>query len=303
MTVSSVDRYLDCLLGLACGDAVGTTVEFCSLDSFSPVTDMRGGGPFHLLPGQWTDDTAMALCLGQSLVDMRGFDASDQMERYCRWFESGYMSCTGDCFDIGNTVRSALLRYKKTGNAFAGSEDPATAGNGAIMRLAPIPMFYANSHEKTVHFSALASKTTHAAMEAVECASLFGTQLQLALNDAGKRDILFDSGFDSASRTVKCIADGDYEGKARSRIKGSGYVVESLEAALWCFLNAGSYEETVLMATNLGDDADTTAAIAGQIAGAHYGIVGIPDGWLEKLAMREEIAAMAMRLLELREPN
>src|SRR5512145_652490 len=115
------DRFHGCLLGLAAGDATGTTVEFQPRGSFPPVVDMIGKGPFNLQPGQWTDDTSMALCLATSLVRAGGFDATDQMNRYCNWYKEGYLSSTGHCFDIGNTVRQALHRYIETGDPFGGS--------------------------------------------------------------------------------------------------------------------------------------------------------------------------------------
>ena len=135
------ERYRGCLLGLAVGDALGTTLEFCRPGSFTPITDMVGGGPFRLKPGQWTDDTSMALCLASSLTERGGFDARDQMERYVRWWREGYWSSTGRCFDIGNTTSAALSRFQKTGDPFAGSTDPHAAGNGSLMRLAPVPLF------------------------------------------------------------------------------------------------------------------------------------------------------------------
>ena len=119
----SGDRFRGCLLGLAIGDAVGIAVEFRGRGTFEPLTDMIGGGPFGLLPGQWTDDTSMALCLATSLVERGGFDPVDQMDRYCRWADTGYLSSTGACFDIGRTVASALRRYHHDGNPFAGSAD------------------------------------------------------------------------------------------------------------------------------------------------------------------------------------
>jgi ADP-ribosyl-[dinitrogen reductase] hydrolase len=125
-----LDRYQGTLLGLACGDAVGTTVEFCPRGSFSPVTDMTGGGPFGLEAGQWTDDTSMALCLAESLLEKDAFDPLDQMGRYLNWWRWGYLSSTGRCFDIGMTVRSALARYESTGEPYSGSSDPQSAGNG-----------------------------------------------------------------------------------------------------------------------------------------------------------------------------
>jgi ADP-ribosyl-[dinitrogen reductase] hydrolase len=135
-------RQRGCLLGLACGDAVGTTVEFCERGGFPPVTDMTGGGPFCLPVGAWTDDTSMALCLASSLVELGRFDPADQMRRYCQWHENGYLSSTGRCFDIGLAVRESLARFQRSGNPFSGRPDPQSAGNGCIMRLAPVPMFF-----------------------------------------------------------------------------------------------------------------------------------------------------------------
>ena len=136
------DRFRGCLLGLAVGDAVGTTLEFKAPGSFKPIHDMVGGGPFRLKPGEWTDDTSMALCLATSLLEKNGFDPKDQMDRYCRWWKEGYLSSNGRCFDIGNTVSAALALYGQTGDPIAGSTNPQSAGNGSIMRLAPVPMFY-----------------------------------------------------------------------------------------------------------------------------------------------------------------
>src|SRR5512135_1536275 len=125
-----IESYRGCLLGLAVGDATGTALEFKSPGSFKPITDMVGGGPFGLKPGQWTDDTSMALCLATSLVECAGFDPLDQMQRYCRWEQDGYLSSTGRCFDIGNTVRQALHQFRQTGEPFSGSTHPQSAGNG-----------------------------------------------------------------------------------------------------------------------------------------------------------------------------
>src|SRR3954468_6989798 len=125
----------DVLVGLAVGDALGTTAEFTAKGSVRPIDDMVGGGPFGLEAGQWTDDTSMALCLAESLIERRGFDPVDQLERYVRWWREGHLSSTGACFDIGGTVRAALVRFVATGRADSGSTDPRSAGNGSIMRL------------------------------------------------------------------------------------------------------------------------------------------------------------------------
>ena len=128
------DKYRGALLGLAVGDALGTTLEFKAPGTFKPITGMIGGGPFDLEPGQWTDDTSVALCLAESLIEKRSFDPKDQMDRYCRWRDPGYLSSTGRCFDIGNTVQNALSTYLRTSNPLSGSESPTTAGNGPLMR-------------------------------------------------------------------------------------------------------------------------------------------------------------------------
>jgi len=295
--MDSRDRFLGCLLGLAVGDAVGTTVEFSPRGSFAPLTDMVGGGPFQLEPGQWTDDTSMALCLATSLIERRGFDPADQMNRYCNWSEFGYLGSNGTCFDIGNTVSAALSRYRATGDPFSGSTNPRSAGNGSLMRLAPVPMFYHPNRARIRHYSGESSRTTHGAQECIDACRLFGEMLARTFDGASKADILFshdETSIDSAA--LQAIARGAYRGMTADDVSGSGYVVHCLEAALWCFLTTDSFAAAILQAANLGEDADTTAAVCGQIAGAHYGESGIPAHWLKQLTMREEIASLADRL-------
>jgi ADP-ribosyl-[dinitrogen reductase] hydrolase len=289
------------LLGLAAGDAVGVTLEFCSRGS-AVLTDMVGGGAFGLLPGQWTDDTAMALCLGTSLLEKGGFDAEDQMQRYVRWWETGYLSSTGTCFDIGSTVELALRTYIDTGEAYAGPSGKRSAGNGSIMRLAPVPMFYYPDEEAAVRYSAESSRTTHGAEESVDACRLFGGMLYRALAGRAKEEVLFgDGGFRGAEK-IAALARGAYRDLDVDTIAGTGYVVKSLEAALWCFFHTHTFADAVLKAANLGDDADTTAAVCGQLAGAFYGIEGIPAKWRERVARRDEIIGLADRLFAARPP-
>jgi ADP-ribosyl-[dinitrogen reductase] hydrolase len=290
-------RSRGCLLGLACGDAVGTTVEFCMRGSFPPLTDMVGGGPFRLPAGAWTDDTSMALCLAASLVERGGFDAADQMGRYCRWREQGYLSSTGRCFDIGTTVAAALGRFRRTGVPFSGNTDPRSAGNGCVMRLAPVPLFFYPDRDQMIHWSGESSRTTHGAAECVEACRLLAAVLFKALSGADREEALFGHGLaDLRTANLQSIARGDYRHKPESDIQGSGYVVRCLEAALWCFLTTASFRDAVLKAANLGDDADTTAAVCGQVAGAYYGEPGIPGEWLGRLVMADDIRALADRL-------
>jgi ADP-ribosyl-[dinitrogen reductase] hydrolase len=295
--MSIAARFRGCLLGLACGDAVGTTVEFCERGSFPPVTDMTGGGPFRLPAGAWTDDTSMALCLATSLVELGRFDARDQMERYCRWFENGYLSSTGRCFDIGMTVRRALVRFLQNGDPIAGRAEPTLAGNGCIMRLAPVPMFFHADAGEAGRWAEESSRTTHGASECVESCRLLATMITTALAGGSKDEVLFDhdlAGYRCPK--VRAIASGDYRSKKSEAISGSGYVIHCLEASAWCFWRSSDFREAILAAVNLGDDADTTGAVCGQIAGAFHGEDGIPSEWRSQLVMAEEIRSLADRL-------
>lgn len=290
------DRYRGCLLGLACGDAVGTTLEFKPRDSYSPLTDMVGGGPFGLQPGQWTDDTSMALCLATSLIECNGFDANDQMQRYLRWWREGYLSSTGRCFDIGNTTLVALERYAHDGNPWAGDDDPMTAGNGSLMRLAPVVLWFHRSSE-LLERAGESSLTTHAAAEAVDCCRLLARVICNALDGKGKAELLAGAAEATSQPKVQALTKGSYQTKTREQVRGNGYCVESLEAALWCVHYTNDFEQAILTAANLGEDTDTTAAITGQIAGALYGEQGIPRHWRKKLRNGLLIAGLAEELM------
>lgn len=285
------------MLGLAAGDAVGTALEFRAPGTFEPIADMTGGGPFALKPGEWTDDTSMALCLAESLVECAGFDETDQMERYVRWWKDGHLSSTGTCFDIGSTVRGALARYLGTGEAFAGSTDSNASGNGSLMRLAPVVLAFASRPELAVTMAGDSSRTTHGSAQCVDSCRLFARYLLRTLGGASKEEINAMHGLVDAEvpmhQAVLAIAGGSFTRRDPPDIRGTGYVVAALEAAMWAFHRGRDFRETILLAANLGDDADTTAAIAGQIAGAHWGEEGIPAEWREKLAMRGRIESLA----------
>jgi ADP-ribosyl-[dinitrogen reductase] hydrolase len=307
------ERYRGALLGLAAGDALGTTLEFKPPGTFAPLADMIGGGPFHLKPGEWTDDTSMALCLAESLIEKRGFDAKDQMDRYCSWHEEGYLSSTGRCFDIGNTVRDALETYRRTSNPFSGSESPTAAGNGSLMRLVPIPLFFASDPKQAVHYAGESSRTTHGTKAAVDACRYFAGLIVGALQGRSKQELLSpyfypgdepdfwnENGLDA---TIAAIAAGSFKKKDPPEIRGTGYVVDSLEAALWAFYRSESFREGALLAVNLGDDADTTGALYGQIAGAFYGVGQIPAEWRAKLALHDFIQEKADQLFAIAETN
>ena len=270
--ISTRDRFRGCLLGLATGDALGTTLEFKPPGTFDPIDDMIGRGPFGLQPGQWTDDTSMALCLAASLIETGGFDPLDQMSRYVRWLREGYMSSTGECFDIGNTTHDALSHFERYGDPFAGSTSPNAAGNGSLMRLAPVPMLYANDPQEAIDRSAESSRTTHGATEAVDACRYFAGLLVGALNGVDKETLLsarycpLEGHWerDRLARKIDEIAAGSFKRREPPSIRGTGYVVDTLEAVLWAFHRADGFREGALKVVNLGDDADTTGAIYGQ---------------------------------------
>ncbi len=294
------DRFRGAVLGLAAGDALGTTLEFTGAGPHG-LKDLVGGGPFRLQPGQWTDDTSMALCLAESLVTCQEFNARDQMERYLDWYDNGHLSSNGRCFDIGNTTRDALERFRRTGDPYAGSTNPFTAGNGSIMRLAPVPMAYAGDAAEAIRRSAESSRTTHGAPEAVDACRYLGGLIWGALNGVHKAELLSPgycpvSGLwesEPLAPAIAAVAGGSFLHKEPPEIRGRGYVVDSLEAALWALARSGSFREGALLAANMGEDADTTAAVYGQLAGALYGETGIPDEWRRLLALHETIEALA----------
>lgn len=305
---STLNHAQGCLAGLAVGDALGTTLEFTTPGSFKPLTDMVGGGPFHLKAGQWTDDTSMALCLAESLIERGGFDLRDQMERYVRWWKEGHLSATGRCFDIGNTVRSALSGFLIDGQPASGSTDPYSAGNGSIMRLAPVPIFFRNADD-AIYYAAESSRGTHQAAACLDACRYLGGILWGLLHGAVKDEVLAPSyhptgkPWNGMAPAIAAIAAGSFKEKDPPVIRGTGYVVPSLEAALWAFHRSSSFEEGALLAVNLGEDADTTGAIYGQIAGAYYGLDGIPAPWLEKLHGREMILEFAGKLFNATPPT
>ena len=290
------DRALGAFLGLAVGDALGTTLEFARRDAQPRVTDLVGGGPFALQPGEWTDDTAMALALADSLAADPILDEKDLMDRFVDWFRHGTYSCTGRCFDIGGTTRTALASYERSGHAVAGATDPFSAGNGSLMRLSAVALRHWNDREQLADVAVRQSLTTHGAAEAVSSCLAFAHILADAIEGRPRDDVLNPREMKLAPKVAQVIG-GSWRGKQRHDISSSGYVVDSLEAALWCVARTASFADAVILAANLGDDADTVAAITGQLAGALYGASAIPPQWMAKLAWRGRLEAAARALL------
>ncbi len=293
------NRATGAMLGLACGDAIGAAVEFKRRGTFAPVTGMRGGGSHGIPAGYWTDDTSMALCLQRSLIEREAFHAEHQMSLYCRWYDHGEFSSTGECFDIGDQTREALKQYRISKNPFSGSTLPMHAGNGSLMRLAPVPVFYRHSLDATAFYAAESSRTTHGAASCIDACRLFAIMLHHALHGNDKQSVLASAEILLASTTeeIRIVVAGSYRNKKENQISSSGYVAHTLEAALWCFYHTQSLEEAILLAANLGHDADTVAAVTGQIAGAFYGVTAIPAAWLAILHEAEWLRTETQKLL------
>lgn len=275
-------RAIASLLGLAVGDAVGTTLEFTRRDSRPPLTDMVGGGPFGLKPGEWTDDTSMALCLADSLIAREGaVDARHLLTDFCNWWQHGWNSVTGQCFDIGFATREALASFQADG-LLSNNQDERRQANGSIMRLAPV-VICASSIDRAILLAQAQGRTTHAAPVPQQCCAELAKMLWETIETGNLPSIVRGRGSID-----------------RDEVVSSGHAPATLTAACWAVASTSDFRSAILAAVNLGDDADTVGAVTGQIAGALYGEAGIPDPWLRRLAWRQDIADRAARLWALR---
>ncbi len=298
------------MIGLAVGDALGAAVEFQYPGSFDTVIGYRGGGPHGLEAGEWTDDTSLALALADSIASV-GWDLNDQAERYLQWWIKGKYSVNGRCFDIGIATRNALSRYADTKDALT-SGDPSekASGNGSIMRLAPVPIRYCGLYPGDIEqLSRLADESslpTHASEQCRSACRYLATVLAALMQGEDRRAVL-DPNWKPLQQLndskplhplINDVARGSFQKKQPPSIRGSGWVVESLEAALWAFHQSETFEEAVLRAVNLGDDADTTGAICGQLAGAYWGESKIPAALRSGLARTDLLENAMAGLLE-----
>jgi ADP-ribosyl-[dinitrogen reductase] hydrolase len=272
------DRHIGMLLGLAVGDALGTTLEFRSRRPLRNLhTELTGGGAFTLAPGQWTDDTAMAVAMGRSLLARKRFDPFDILREWVAWYREGKHSCTGTCFDIGNATAAALRAFERNPAALPRISADAL-GNGTLMRAAPAVLFAANEDEAG-SLSYTQSKLTHGE-GAARATEAFGRTLFTAARDGQ---------LEPAPNAIAA--------RRREDVRSGGFYRDTLEAALWAVANTHSFEDAVIQAVNLGDDADTVGAVTGQLAGAFYGYSAIPRRWLEPLAWHDELVRMANDLV------
>jgi ADP-ribosyl-[dinitrogen reductase] hydrolase len=297
-------QYQGALLGLAVGDALGVPLKFRERGNHPVEREMISGGPLNTNAGEWTDDTSTALCLAASLIEKNGFDAQDQLSRYLKWKNEGYLSSTGQCFDMSATMRTAIEKFEQTGSLESGGTTRDWADNDAISRLAPIPMFYAQNPKEVIDNAIESARTTHSAKEALDSAAFMSGLMVGILRGDSKTKVLSDMyspfgddwGDLNFRDEVAELVDGSFRKDSPVNISGSGFVAETLEAALWAFYRSNDFESGAILAVNLGGDSDSTGAVYGQIAGAYYGVQAIPKRWREKIVMREVIVALADRL-------
>ncbi len=300
------ERYRGLLLGLATGDACGQPMVNRRTGSHTRVGDMIGGGPFDLPAGAWSDKTAMALCLAESLVELDRAVTSDQVKRYLRWQREGHLSSTGRCIGISADTARALAHSQWSRKPMAGSHDPARAGKEPLARVGAAVALFLPDPEEAIEAAVDAARVTHQAPLTLDAVRYFAALIAGALQGAPRAELVKPmfapvQGYWKRYRLkheVEAVARGSWTGKAPPRISGGGQALDALEATLWSFDRPGSFRDAVLAAVNLGGDADATAAMVGQLAGAHYGAAAIPSPWRALLAHEGLIVGYADRLLE-----
>ena len=279
-------RFQGALFGLASGDAVAAATQFRRPGRFTPVGDMLGGGPFDLPRGGWSDDTAITLCLAESLLERQGFDAHDQVARYRRWQQAGYLSATGQCLGITAGTARALALAQWRRQAFSGSHDPGILDPESLSRVAPVAMyFFAQGATVAAEQAAEAARTTCQAPLVLASCRALARALHAALSGRSKSAIV------AAAR----VPDESLVPLADSAPPDSAPAV--LAAALDAFDRTPNFREAVLAAANLGGSSDVVSAVCGALAGAHYSLGAIPAHWRDSLLNRHWLETYADRLL------
>ena len=277
------ERFLGALLGLAVGDAVAAATQYRRPGRFAPVGDLLGGGPFELPRGAWSDDTAMALCLAESLAECEGSNARDQVARYLRWQQEGHLSATGECLGITAGTARALARAQWRRQAFSGSHDPDIVDPEALSRIAPVVMYFFADAPRAEHQAAEAARTTSQAPAVLSACRTLARALHAALSGSPRAAILAQAPPARAGSAVPAIAGAT--------------APEALAAALEAFARTDNFRDAVLAAANLGGNSDVIAAVTGALAGAHYTQSSIPALWRNSLMKRQLIESSADRLL------
>lgn len=312
----NVDKIKAVMLGHAIGDALGVPVEFCSREELeeNPVTDMTGFGTYPYPAGTWSDDTSMSLAALDVLKNGE-IHWGEIMLNFGEWLHNDKYTATNETFDVGNTCLKAITNYfaNDIKATECGEKDERSNGNGSLMRIHPFVLYATatilngteDGHWLWLACIRDASMLTHAHERSVMGCYIYGYCLSFLLKESTKESLV--AGIKFAGEDLdylpefehyKRIFDSDFSKLKREEIKSTGYIVDTLEAALWCLLNTRSYEECVLTAVNLGGDTDTVSAVAGGLAGALYGLAAIPEKWLNTLKKREYIEEMCQTASE-----
>ncbi len=298
------DKFRGALIGLAVGDALGMPVEFQTRGKFEEVKGFSSGGPFNLPAGYWTDDTSMALCLADSIIAKQKYDSFDVMDRYSRWIREGYRSSTEKCFDVGNQISKSVSKYGQNSIIPPDEQRVEAAGNGCVMRLAPVIIASIASGKDVINterYAMISARETHYSVVAEHVTGIFGGLLYMAITGSSKdemKELIYSLVSDKKNHYIQSWQK--FIEKNVEEIKPTGYVVDTVEAALWSFMTTSSFEEGALRAVNLGGDADTIGAVYGQLAGGYYGLSGIPKEWIEKSFMHDEILNIADQLAQVK---
>ncbi len=287
-------------MGLAIGDALGAPIQFMRRDTYEHVFGYTAGGTYQLDPGYWTDDTSMALCLAETLIEKGRYDPIDFGDRLVRWVDEGYNSSLPKCFDIGQTTLRAIGAYRRFGHEECGVTGEWAGGNGSIMRLAPVPIFYQEGDRLADEISVSQGILTHNHEVPNDGCRLLSAIILEGIKTGDKDAALSSVETLHVADKISHVRNRDYEQKVRDEIKSDGYVVSTLEAAMWSVWKTDNFNDALLLAVNLGDDADTVGAVAGQIAGAIYGVDEIPEEWMTGLAEGSRILNLGQQLFDCR---
>ncbi len=306
------EKILGGIMGLVVGDALGVPVEFQSREVLAenPVASMRSDGSHGQPKGTWSDDSSMTLCLMESLTN--GLDYNDICVRFLKWAEDGYMTAHGEMFDIGRTTLTAIRKFACGTPALeCGESGEYDNGNGSIMRILPLA-FYTFGMKQAERFEIVhnVSKLTHSHEQSLVACGIY-VQLACELLKGYSKEKAYRRMIDECKSFYEAetqrvpfqrVLSGTIRDLKEFQISSSGYVVDTLEAALWCFLSTETYTDCVLKAVNLGDDTDTIAAVAGGLAGILYGIDAIPKEWINCIAQKDEIVLICKNFSDVCKP-
>jgi ADP-ribosylglycohydrolase len=297
-------RFLGALVGLAVGDALAAPTQQWDPGTFEPVAALTGGGVYDLPAGGWTDDTAMALVLGESLLACRGFDARDQIDRYLRWRQEGYLTATDRCVGLRAGVAKALAAAQWRRQVFPGSHAPRQLDPEPLSRVAPAVLFAFPALDTAVRLAGDAARITCQAPVVVDACRAFAAMIHVALQGGPKDEVLSPTlsgqleGAPIRPR-MRSLLRRRYRSKQPGQMRSGSTTLQVLEAALWAFDRTSTFAEGALLAVNLGGNSDVVGAVYGQLAGAYYSIAGIPEAWrceLSRLGLIESLADELFRV-------